>query len=44
MLLYKKRAIDPNGSLTLDKDSSIDLIVKGCGGGGETDAGECSLF
>ena len=44
MLLYKKRAIDPNGSLTLDKDSSIDLIVKGCGGGGETDAGECSHF
>ena len=41
MLFYKKKAIDVNSSLKLDNGSSIDVLVKGCGGGGETDAGAC---
>ena len=41
MLFYKKEAINPNSSLRIDNGSFIDLIVKGCGGGGETDAGVC---
>ena len=41
MLFYKKNAIS---SLRIDNGSSIDLIVKGCGGSGETDAGACLQF
>ena len=44
MLFYKKKAINPNSSLRIDNGSSIDLRVKGCGGGGETDAGACLQF
>ena len=38
MLFYKKKAIDPNSSLKIDNGSCIDLLVKGCGGGGETES------
>ena len=41
MLFYKAKAIDPNSWLKLDNGSCIDLLVKGSGGSGETDAGTC---
>ena len=44
MLFYKTKAIDPNSSLKLDNGSCIDLLVKGCGGSGETAAGACLEF
>ena len=38
MLFHKMKAIS---SLKLDNGSCIDLLVKGCGGSGETNAGAC---
>ena len=39
MLFFNKKAIDLSSSLKLDNGSCIDVIVKGCGGSGETNAG-----
>ena len=39
MLFYKKKVIDPSSSFNVGTCSSIDLIVKGIGGGGETYSG-----
>ena len=39
MLFFNKKAIDLSSSLKLDSGSCIEVIVKGCGGSGETNAG-----
>ena len=39
MLFFNKKAIDLSSSLKLDNGSCVDVIVKGCGGSGETNAG-----